>query len=119
VHDVIGKEGVSESKTSNPLAATYNAHRAAMANVGSVKMNDFIVFFKLKSMLLKTEQEDMAKEENGTASQLGLGFYLSPIAQSMLPKDLPQPFIIQFRTIMLIKSHGPDFKLECRQATVV
>jgi hypothetical protein len=26
----------------------------------------------------------------------------------MLPKDLPQPFIIQFRTIMLIKGHGPD-----------
>ncbi len=37
----------------------------------------------------------------------------------MLPKDLPQPFIIKFRTIMLIKGHGPDFKLECRQATVV
>ncbi len=35
------------------------------------------------------------------------------------PKDLPQPFIIKFRTIMLIKGHGPDFKLECRQATVV
>jgi Na+/glutamate symporter len=37
----------------------------------------------------------------------------------MLPKDRPQPFIIKFRTIMLIKGHGPDFKLECRQATVV
>jgi hypothetical protein len=36
----------------------------------------------------------------------------------MLPKDLPQPFIIQFRAIMLIKGHVPDFKLECRQATV-
>jgi hypothetical protein len=40
-------------------------------------------------------------------------------ALKMLPKDLPQPFIIKFRTIMLIKGHGPDFKLECRQATVV
>jgi hypothetical protein len=44
---------------------------------------------------------------------------LSPIAPEMLPKDLPQPFIIKFRTIMLIKGHGPDFKLEYRQATVV
>jgi hypothetical protein len=33
----------------------------------------------------------------------------------MLPKDRPQPFIIQFRTIMLIKGHVPDFKLEYRQ----
>jgi hypothetical protein len=32
------------------------------------------------------------------------------------PKD---PFIIKFRTIMLIKGHGSDFKLEYRQATVV
>jgi hypothetical protein len=37
----------------------------------------------------------------------------------MLPKDLHQPFIIKFRTIMLIKGYGPDFKLECPQATVV
>jgi hypothetical protein len=26
----------------------------------------------------------------------------------MLPKDLPQPFIIKSRTIKLIKGHGPD-----------
>jgi hypothetical protein len=26
---------------------------------------------------------------------------------------------LKFRTIMLIKGHGPDFKLECRQATAV
>jgi hypothetical protein len=37
----------------------------------------------------------------------------------MLSEDLTQPFIIKFRNIMLIKGHGPDFKLECRQATVV
>jgi hypothetical protein len=44
---------------------------------------------------------------------------LLPKCTEMLPKDLPHPFIIKFRTIMLIKGHGPDFKLECRQATVV